>query len=494
MKKRILAALLTTLMALSLLPVSAMAAGDGRETPSIEDIGVLFQHDIAVRCYFEPGQVSNEVERVYPFPLSTEFTCSQVENNRVSVTLDTDPYVSLYSSFFEDQTGWGHFAHVNLMPRQHTLNFDLVWNEETDSWAFADGAEPEIAVRHVQPDFGTVQDTIGQNIQVVCADGEIQKFAPLVDSTVYWQKDRPRRTTYQGQEAVSMTVELDKGAYVRAFSESYGPHTLAGGQDQTYVLTLYYINNGSDKWVLREGTEIDPIRVVPAAPEAPSGAALDALLGEVTLTCANGHQDRSYKVSDVSGGCTMGQVTQGAGYTWTCAVTVHAAPFVEEYNACSREEHLLAEDADSKTVVLTYDNANGWVSSEEDLSFQVVCPHPHVDAIQVRMSPEVQALYDDLGGWFNARWTHVDNTKSLKGYYEMGENQWNDNIYCITAAEVTGVTIGDRCTKYWFPMNEDNGQYARLKVSYEYMYSPVDVFHIFGKQYTMILECDLVNE
>lgn len=495
MKKRILAGLLTAIMAFSMLPISAMAAEEPLVMPTRNELEELFDNDITVQCYFEEGVESNEVSRSYPFLWGAAPEYGEIENGRVTASFDINIYVQAYSSFFEDQTSWGHFAHVKLDPDSNKMTFDLVWNEETGSWEFADGVEPVIQVKHVQPDFGTARDTIGQSIKVVCEGGESQTFELLVDSSVYWQKDRPRRTTYQGEEAVSMTVELNKEAYVQAFSESYGPHTMAEGQDKTYELTMYYINDGSDEWVLAEGTKIDPIQVVPAAPEAPAGTALDELLGPVTLSCANGHEAQSYNVSEVSGGYTVGEIVKKEANTWTCELTVPAAPFVEQYSEWNGNEHILSEgQKQEKTVTLTYTPSTGWKAEKADLSFQVVCPHPKVDAIQVRMSPDVQKLYNSLGGWFNARWTHVDNTKSIKGYYEMGENQWNDNTYCVTAAEVTGVTIGDRYTKYWFPMGQNNGDYARLKVSYEYMYSPADVFHIFGKQFTMILECDTVKK
>ncbi len=119
-----------------------------------------------------------------------------------------------------------------------------------------------------------------------------------------------------------------------------------------------------------------------------------------------------------------------------------------------------------------------------------------VDAIQVIMSDGVKEMYEDLSVLEAGRYTHVDNNKSVKGYYEMGMNLWNDNSYNCTVEDVTGVSMGknlDEAVMY-FPMDKDNGIFAKVEVSYGKTYHPADIFHLFGTYDTMFLYCQLVSE
>lgn len=86
-----------------------------------------------------------------------------------------------------------------------------------------------------------------------------------------------------------------------------------------------------------------------------------------------------------------------------------------------------------------------------------------VDAIQVIMSDGVKEMYEDLSVLEAGRYTHVDNNKSVKGYYEMGMNLWNDNSYNCTVEDVTGVSMGknlDEAVMY-FPMDKETAYLQR---------------------------------
>ena len=121
-------------------------------------------------------------------------------------------------------------------------------------------------------------------------------------------------------------------------------------------------------------------------------------------------------------------------------------------------------------------------------------PVNNVDAIQVIMSDGVKEMYNDLKG---AKWVHVDNGKSAKGYYEMGLNLWNDNSYDCTEDDITGVTMSSArvgSPKLYFSMDGDNGIFAKVEVRYGKTYNPADPAHV-GKEYdTMFLYCQLVSE
>ena len=126
--------------------------------------------------------------------------------------------------------------------------------------------------------------------------------------------------------------------------------------------------------------------VDPAKPIKPSEEDIKNLLGEVTVHCttSGNHTDKTYPLQD--GSFTVGDV-QGNAYPYTCTVTVEAAKYVAEYNETSFGHTLSTTDPTSKSITLTYDGTKWAAPTDTPIVFNVVCDAAPAD-------PEVGVNFD----------------------------------------------------------------------------------------------------
>ena len=299
------------------------------------------------------------------------------------------------------------------------------------------------------------------------------------------------------------------GTLETATEEIYVTKTFSATDIQSGVLTnSATIDAGADTEVTDENID-DDTATVPAEikPDGPTEDELkDAFAGKIQVECANAHATISYDLDDVQSGYdTAASAVEKTDGNWVYNVQINTNPFLTAYNTDSGEErHELVDTTETQieaTLIWNAETETWSLSTPDPVVINVICINPDVDAIQVVMSDGVQALYDTLGipPIHTGRWTHVDTQKAPLDYIPMGDDGWENGelIFGTTANDITGVTLGDsddKADQFWFPMDHDNGIYAKLEVSYGYTYNPADFLEVGPEYYTLILYCQLVDE
>ena len=239
---------------------------------------------------------------------------------------------------------------------------DIAWmvkgGDEIDFWAWFDAKEPE------SPEFPT-DDELKALIDIALihtgsnADHNNESYPLLPDSY----------TVASASDARAI-VTVNADAYVKAYNDEYGTHTLLGRPSAT--LTFKY--DGS-AWELADGTVPVTFTVKctennPEKPALPKYDDLKKLLGEtINVTCETDEQHAPQSFGLMAGTYS---VTRDKEDDNEAVVTVFAKDYIKAY---ADGKHTNAGD-DAATVKLFYDEEDGkWYSENQEIviNFKAKC-------------------------------------------------------------------------------------------------------------------------
>lgn len=239
---------------------------------------------------------------------------------------------------------------------------DIAWmvkgGDEIDFWAWFDAKEPE------SPEFPT-DDELKSLIDIALihtgsnADHNNESYPLLPDSY----------TVASASDARAI-VTVNADAYVKAYNDEYGTHTLLGRPSAT--LTFKY--DGS-AWELADGTVPVTFTVKctennPEKPALPKYDDLKKLLGEtINVTCETDEQHAPQSFGLMAGTYS---VTRDKEDDNEAVVTVFAKDYIKAY---ADGKHTNAGD-DAATVKLFYDEEDGkWYSENQEIviNFKAKC-------------------------------------------------------------------------------------------------------------------------
>ena len=404
----------------------------------------------------------------------------------------------------------------------NVLNTDEIYipvEDETDDYTVTFSVEtfgaetPYLRVEITKNDADKVMDTIYDTIRVYMDDETQKDFSNLME----YQLDKTVRlyNTKAGE------FGNDHGQYRRMIPGA-GYWYLGNAKDliarditglglvESIYLSekeIYIPAAGNDQYAVAfsEGTEagytflrIDITKAQPGPEQGPDTEDLESIFADqIQVTCVNNeHKMIDYGWDDVAGGYTKAEKAVQDDGVWTYTVTVHYAPFVDQYSDdivsdSDVEEHTLRDSSvTEKTVKLVWTEETGWTAAKDQLPvvIETVCTNPQADYIQVDMSPEVEKIYNEYP---IAKWVHVESNEYVGGYHFLspiiGYKYYN--IANVSANEISGITVGstgiDSAEYMHFSMSGDNGIYAKIEVSYAYD---------DDNNYVMHLYCQLVEE
>ena len=239
---------------------------------------------------------------------------------------------------------------------------DIAWmvkgGDEIDFWAWFDAKEPE------SPEFPT-DDELKALIDIALihtgsnADHNNESYPLLPDSY----------TVASASDARAI-VTVNADAYVKAYNDEYGTHTLLGRPSAT--LTFKY--DGS-AWELADGTVPVTFTVKctennPEKPALPKYDDLKKLLGEtINVTCETDEQHAPQSFGLMAGTYS---VTRDKEDDNEAVVTVFAKDYIKAY---ADGKHTNAGD-DAAAVKLFYDEEDGkWYSENQEIviNFKAKC-------------------------------------------------------------------------------------------------------------------------
>lgn len=239
---------------------------------------------------------------------------------------------------------------------------DIAWmvkgGDEIDFWAWFDAKEPE------SPEFPT-DDELKALIDIALihtgsnADHNNESYPLLPDSY----------TVASASDARAI-VTVNADAYVKAYNDEYGTHTLLGRPSAT--LTFKY--DGS-AWELADGTVPVTFTVKctennPEKPALPKYDDLKKLFGEtINVTCETDEQHAPQSFGLMAGTYS---VTRDKEDDNEAVVTVFAKDYIKAY---ADGKHTNAGD-DAATVKLFYDEEDGkWYSENQEIviNFKAKC-------------------------------------------------------------------------------------------------------------------------
>ena len=239
---------------------------------------------------------------------------------------------------------------------------DIAWmvkgGDEIDFWAWFDAKEPE------SPELPT-DDELKELIDIALihtgsnADHNNKSYPLLPDSY----------TVASASDARAI-VTVNADAYVEAYNDEYGTHTLVGRPSAT--LTFKY---GGSAWELADGTVPVTFTVKctennPEKPALPKYDDLKDLFGEtINVTCETDEQHAPQSFGLMAGTYS---VTRDKENDNEAVVTVFAKDYIKAYGD---GKHTNAGD-DAATVKLFYDEEDGkWYSENQEIviNFKAKC-------------------------------------------------------------------------------------------------------------------------
>lgn len=238
---------------------------------------------------------------------------------------------------------------------------DIAWmvkgGDEIDFWAWFDAKEPE------SPELPT-DDELKELIDIALihtgsnADHNNESYPLLPDSY----------TVASASDARAI-VTVNADAYVEAYNDEYGTHTLVGRPSAT--LTFKY---GGSAWELADGTVPVTFTVKctennPEKPALPKYDDLKKLFGEtINVTCETDEQHAPQSFGLMAGTYS---VTRDKEYDNEAVVTVFAKDYIKAY---ADGKHTNAGD-DAATVKLFCDEDGKWYSENQEIviNFKAKC-------------------------------------------------------------------------------------------------------------------------
>ena len=239
---------------------------------------------------------------------------------------------------------------------------DIAWmvkgGDEIDFWAWFDAKEPESPELPTDDELKALIDIAlihtGSN-----ADHNNESYPLLPDSY----------TVASASDARAI-VTVNADAYVEAYNDEYGTHTLVGRPSAT--LTFKY---GGSAWELADGTVPVTFTVKctennPEKPALPKYDDLKKLFGEtINVTCETDEQHAPQSFGLMAGTYS---VTRDKEEDNEAVVTVFAKDYIKAY---ADGKHTNAGD-DAATVKLFYDEEDGkWYSENQEIviNFKAKC-------------------------------------------------------------------------------------------------------------------------
>lgn len=238
---------------------------------------------------------------------------------------------------------------------------DIAWmvkgGDEIDFWAWFDAKEPESPELPTDDELKALIDIAlihtGSN-----ADHNNERYPLLPDSY----------TVASASDARAI-VTVNADAYVEAYNDEYGTHTLVGRPAAT--LTFKY---GGSAWELADGTVPVTFTVKctennPEKPDLPKYDDLKKLFGEtINVTCETDEQHAPQSFGLMAGTYS---VTRDKEDDNEAVVTVFAKDYIKAY---ADGKHTNAGD-DAATVKLIYDEDDKWYSENQEIviNFKAKC-------------------------------------------------------------------------------------------------------------------------
>lgn len=237
-----------------------------------------------------------------------------------------------------------------------------------------------------------------------------------------------------GSQTYKATSEYEKSHTFTISSQAptRDGYTFLGWNTNRSATTANYQPNGS---IVVTGTTTlyavweEDAPVDPAKPSKPNEEDIKNLLGEVTVDCINSsvdHADQTYSLLD--GSFTVGDV-QGSAGSYTCTVTVNAAKYVDEYNKTISGHTLSTTDTTPKSITLTYNDIKWVAPTDTPIVFSVVCDAAPAD-------PKVGDNFDfskDIVDVICETTNNHDNSyRLMNGYYTVSDKKQltNDKWQC----------------------------------------------------------------
>ena len=357
-RKRIAAWLLCAVLALGLLPATVWAAPpEGR--PTEETIEGFEGQDIVKFVCIDDE--SHDHDRVY----GMEAVCVawQFSNSGDKCTLWINPRQYYKNFYLKDVPDNNHL----MKDGTETLLLYLTWSEEKGKWVPDQPVTLPITfyVEEV-PDI-----TFDQCISML--DDQPVRFVPAEGSrhdAVYCNRGT---TSYWRYGNTYRTVGFEADRYLAQLNAACGgKHELVG--DTTGKINLNY-DKTEKKWKAdRSWVEFS---FTCNRAELPTLERLDALLGNVTVRCADGCTARTCRMQD-----SAAYYAEFTGDN-TCRVTVYHAAFVRQFcEGGAGRQHIFAPGQSDRTeLTLTRDATGEWTLDSDSqntlpLTIQASCKRP----------------------------------------------------------------------------------------------------------------------
>ena len=431
--KRLLTWVLVLVMALSLLPLNALA----KDVSSAKYGWIRIYLDNATKNDLEAlDGLSHQVRIVstkYPSgmracaPLSNYWW---TENNVYKVTANKITHIVLAG----DKAIGG--SNKIPIPIQGNEIYEVKVSEgKEDRVTYL---RIDISKRPDAPSYDKLKTLIG-DITVNCTNTEAshasKNYTLLPDSYT------PGEVEGNAESGYTYTVTINSQKYVAQFDVD--TNKAHDSKDGTATVTLEYKNNA---WLVKSGTPVAfnvacVTEITP--PEKPDGNALNELLGtpvKVECTTKTEHGSISYALAD--GGYDIGEVTPGENGGYTCTITVTADKYVAAY-VNTKGAHESTSDS-TKTITLTWNSEEEkWVAEDDAIpvTFSVACTEAEkvpVRLVIYRNGNTSEAYKDialedqpkghvidlstiDIGNYYTANYT---GKYDFYGWYNDGK--WND--------------------------------------------------------------------
>ena len=350
--KRLLTWVLVLVMALSLLPVNALAKPNGKHNVKV-NFAVLYIDDS-----FYLGYNYKTYER------NTELVCQDNYCNpngynhsiKISDIKAAAARASIDSGY--EVVGWAKEASTNpqIWSLDHSGN---TYVSKSNYYIYIVAKKPAPITKYT---YTLAYDANG-GTGAPSADSwsttdsairthtfDIKNTVPTREGYVFkgWKANDGSDTIYHSDST--------KGTTTCAVSQ-YGNDVVPNGN--TWTRTLYAV------W--GEDAPVDPAK--------PSEEDIKNLLVEnvVKVDCINSsvvHADETYSLLD--GSFSVGDV-QGSAGSYTCTVTVNAAKYVDEYNKTISGHSLSTTDTTPKSITLAYAGTKWVAQTATPIVFKVVC-------------------------------------------------------------------------------------------------------------------------
>lgn len=398
-RKRIAAWLLCAVLALGLLPATVWAAPpEGR--PTEETIEGFEGQDIVKFVCIDDE--SHDHDRVY----GMEAVCVawQFSNSGDKCTLWINPRQYYKNFYLKDVPDNNHL----MKDGTETLLLYLTWSEEKGKWVPDQPVTLPITfyVEEV-PDI-----TFDQCISML--DDQPVRFVPAEGSrhdAVYCNRGT---TSYWRYGNTYRTVSFEADRYLAQLNAACGgKHELVG--DTTGKINLNY-DKTEKKWKAdRSWVEFS---FTCNRAELPTLERLDALLGNVTVRCADGCTARTCRMQD-----STAYYAEFTGDN-TCRVTVYHAAFVRQFcESGAGRQHIFAPGQSDRTeLTLTRDATGEWTLDSASktalpLTVQASCRQP--------AAPTEKEL-DRMGGAVIVRYAEVMQSLGFQYRLEPGTYGFED--------------------------------------------------------------------